>query len=547
MGKYIFVTGGVMSSLGKGIIASSIANLLLSAGYKIASIKVDPYLNSDAGTMNPYAHGEVFVTDDGYEADLDMGHYERFTGTLMSRDNNITTGQVYLSVINKEREGGYLGKCVQLVPHITDEIKRRLREVSEKKNADVSIVEIGGTVGDLEGLPFLEAIRQMKLDEPGNTMYIHIAYVPFLKHTNELKTKPLQHSVQELRRIGIQPDMIVCRSESDVGEDIKRKVSLFTSVPYNMVVSDPDAESVYEVPLKLDEQSIVDKISEVLHLDGRKPNTVRWKGFVDSMLKARKELDIYMIGKYTDDRDSYMSITEAIRHSATAVGARASLHWVESTHLEDGSVSIDSILDDNAGYVILPGFGKRGTEGKIAALRALRERGVPVLGICFGMQLMAIEIARNVAGMEGANSTELNPDTKYPVVDMLEEQKKVKKMGGTMRLGAQRATLVEGTATYNLYQSKEVYERHRHRYEINTEYVGALGDAGFIVGGYSDEGFPDFMELKGSRFYIGTQGHPEFKSRPLDPAPLFHSFMKAVSERNAVSEEGVRTVGSETR
>ncbi len=540
MVKYIFVTGGVMSSLGKGIVSSSTANLMLSAGYRVASVKIDPYINVDAGTMNPYAHGEVFVTDDGYEADLDMGHYERFTGMLTSRDNNITTGQVYQSVISNERRGTYLGKCVQLVPHITDEIKRRLREVSAKNEADITIVEVGGTVGDLESQPFLEAIRQMRLDEPaGSVMYMHVAHVPFLKHTNELKTKPLQHSVQELRRIGIQPDMILCRSEGDIGDDIRQKVALFTSVPYEMIVSDPDASSIYEVPLILESQGMTNKVLEVLHLEKREADTAKWKGFVDNMKSAKKVLEVYMIGKYTDDRDSYMSITEAIHHSAAAVGATASIHWVESTHIEDGMISVDSILDDNAGYVILPGFGKRGTEGKIAALRELRARNVPVLGICFGLQLMAIEIARNVVGIEGAGSSELDPGTKHPIIDMLEEQKKVRNMGGTMRLGSKRAELVEGTMTYGIYGKKEVFERHRHRYEINPEYVDALSKAGFVVSGYSDEGFPDFMELKGNAFYVGTQGHPEFKSRPLSPAPLFRAFMEAVAKRNMIVADSI--------
>lgn len=529
-----------MSSLGKGIVSSSTANLMISAGYKVVSIKIDPYINVDAGTMNPYAHGEVFVTEDGYEADLDMGHYERFTNMLTSRDNNITTGQVYQSVIRMEREGAYLGKCVQLVPHITDEIKRRLRDVSQKSGADITIVEVGGTVGDMESQPFLEAIRQMKLDEPaGSIMYIHLAHIPFLKHTNELKTKPLQHSVQELRRIGIQPDMIICRSENGISDDIRRKVSLFTSVPYDMVISDPDASTIYEVPLVLENQGMVGKISKMLQLGIKEANTKQWKGFVDMINNARADLNIYMIGKYTDDRDSYMSITEAVHHSAAAVGARAIIHWVESTNLEDGSISVNSILDDNAGYVILPGFGKRGTEGKIAALKELRMRNVPVLGICFGMQLMAIEIARNVVGIEGAGSTELDPNTRHPVVDMLEEQKKVKMMGGTMRLGSRRATLVDNTLAHKIYGSNVVYERHRHRYEINPEYVEALGKAGFIVSGYSDEGFPDFMELKNNLFYIGTQGHPEFKSRPLSPAPLFRAFMEAVAERNMLKKEDI--------
>ncbi len=529
MTKVVFITGGVMSSLGKGVATASISNLLSRSGYTVSPIKIDPYINIDAGTMNPYAHGEVFVTDDGGETDLDIGHYERFLGKNLSRHNNITTGQIYLSVIQKERKGEYLGDTVQIIPHITNEIKRRILDVAKEQNADIAVVEIGGTVGDIESLPFLEAARQLRLDLGFlNVVYIHVALVPLNRSTGELKTKPLQHSVQELRRIGIQPDIIIGRSEVELTESIKNKISLFTNVSVDMIFSDPDVQTIYEVPLLFHSQGLTRKLVERLGLRYREPDLSDWERFVHKIKSSDRSVKIYMVGKYTSVRDSYLSIVEAVKHAATEFGVRPEFRWVEATEVERGNIDVESVIDSDAGYIILPGFGKRGAEGKIKVLRYLRENRLSVLGICFGLQLMAVEIARNMVGLDRANSTEIDPNTPYPVVDMLEEQKKIKMLGGTMRLGSRRAVLKKGTLVYKIYGKEVVYERHRHRYEVNPKYIDKLESAGFIVSGYSDEGFPDFMEMKGYRFYLGTQAHPEFKSKPLEPAPLFLAFIESI-------------------
>jgi CTP synthase len=527
--KYIIVTGGVLSSLGKGIVVASIANLLSRSGYSVTAIKIDPYINIDAGTMNPYAHGEVFVTDDGAETDLDIGHYERFLGKSLSRANNITTGQIYLSVIEKERKGEYLGECVQVIPHITNEIKNRIREVARSQGADIAIVEIGGTVGDIEGLPFIEAARQLRLEEGfNNVLYIHVALVPFLRSIGEIKTKPLQHSVQELRRIGVQPDIIIARGEKPLTEEARRKISLFTSVPPDMIFSDPDVDNIYRIPLILHSQGLTRKISERLGIPYREPDLSSWEGFVRKLENSSKRVKIYMVGKYTKVRDSYISIVEAVKHASAEHMIKPEIEWVEATDIEAGRIDPERYVDEKAGYIVLPGFGRRGAEGKVAMLRLLRENKNITLGICFGLQLMAVEIARNLAGLERANSTEIDPSTPHPVVDLLESQKRVTRLGGTMRLGLTRSKLVEGTIVHNLYGSDEVYERHRHRYEVNPRYVDKLESVGFIVSGYSDEGFPDFMELRGYRFFVGTQAHPEYRSRPLSPSPLFLGFIGAI-------------------
>jgi len=528
--KYIVVTGGVLSSLGKGIVVASIANLLARSGYNVTAIKIDPYINIDAGTMNPYAHGEVFVTDDGAETDLDIGHYERFLGKSLSRANNITTGQIYLSVIEKERRGDYLGECVQVIPHVTNEIKSRVREVAKAQSADIAVIEIGGTVGDIEGLPFIEAMRQLRLEEGfSGVLYIHVALVPFLKSVGEIKTKPLQHSVQELRRIGVQPDIIIARGEKPLSEEARKKISLFTNVPIDMIFSDPDVDNIYRVPLILHSQGLTRKISERLGLSYREPDLSSWESFVDKLDRASKRVKIYMVGKYTKVRDSYISIVEAIKHASAEFMVRPEIEWVEATDIEAGRIKPEDYIEDRAGYIILPGFGRRGAEGKIKMLRLLREGNHPTLGICFGLQLMAVEIARNALGLEGANSTEIDPKTPHPVVDLLESQKRITRLGGTMRLGLTRTKLVRGTMVYSLYNSDEVYERHRHRYEVNPKYGDKLESVGFIVSGYSDEGFPDFMELKGYRFFIGTQAHPEYRSRPLSPSPLFIGLIRVLA------------------
>ncbi len=529
--KYVFVTGGVLSSVGKGITTASLGLLLKARGYSVTAVKIDPYINVDAGTMNPYAHGEVFVTEDGGETDLDIGHYERFLNINLSKKNNITTGQVYLSVIEKEREGKYLGQTVQVIPHITDEIKSRIREVGRETGADVVLVEIGGTVGDIEGLPFLEAIRQMRIEEGyENTVFVHVALVPVLRATGEQKTKPLQHSVQELRRIGIQPDIIIARSERPLEPEAKRKIALYSNIPLEAVFSNHDVETIYEVPLILEEQGLGSYVARRLGLEDRKPDLDSWREFVRRLKEASKPVNIAMVGKYTKLRDSYLSIIEALRHAAAALNLKPMLNWYESTLVEEGKVSSQQIVEENDAIVILPGFGRRGAEGKIMVAREAREAGKPTLGICFGMQLMVVEIVRNVAGLSGANSRELDPNTPHPVVDLLPGQRGVKKLGGTMRLGAHPIRVLPGTLVHRLYGRDIVYERHRHRYEVNPRYVDKLVSAGLEVSGYSlDTGSVEFVELRGHRFYVGSQPHPEFKSRPMYPSPLFLGLLRAAS------------------
>ncbi|MGC8568040.1 MAG: CTP synthase [Candidatus Micrarchaeia archaeon] len=529
MAKYIFVTGGVLSSLGKGVLVSSISNLLLRSGYSIVPIKIDPYINLDAGTMNPYAHGEVFVTNDGGEADLDLGHYERFTSLKTSRLNNITAGQIYSAVLSKERRGDYLGECVQVIPHVTNEIKERIRELPKNTNADIVIVEIGGTVGDIESLPFFEAIRQMKVEEgQENVVYIHMALVPYLKQPGELKTKPLQHSVQELRRIGIQPDILISRAEHPLSPDLKKKISMFTDVPVPNIFDDCDADTIYDIPLILEKQQFTKALLSKLKLQFKTPDLDDWQDFINKFKNSSINKKVYLIGKYTSNKDSYISIVEAIKHSSAYLNIKPEFVWIESTDIESKKINPKDLLDNNSGYIILPGFGKRGSEGKIEAIKELRENNMPTLGICFGLQLMVVEAARNLLGLKDANSTELDSATPYPVIDLLESQKLVSMKGGTMRLGLKRINIKGDTLAYKIYKSNEAYERHRHRYEVNPSYVPKLEDVGFIVSGTSDEGFPDLMELEGHKFYVGTQAHPEFKSTPLLPSPIYLSFMKSL-------------------
>lgn len=530
MTKYIFITGGVLSSVGKGITTASIGLLLKARGYNVTAIKIDPYINVDAGTMNPFMHGEVFVTEDGGETDLDLGHYERFLNTNLSKKNNITTGQIYLAVIEKERRGEYLGQTVQVIPHITNEIKSRIREVARESGADIVLVEIGGTVGDIEGLPFLEAIRQMRLEEGfDNTLFVHVALVPILSTTGEQKTKPVQHSVQELRRIGIQPDIIVARCPKPLEEEARNKIALYANLPPEAVFSNYDVETIYEVPLILEKQGLASYILHRLRLEDRKPDLDAWIDFVNRIKTASKPVRIAMVGKYTKLKDSYLSIIEAIRHAAAELRLKPIFNWYEATLIERGKLDPTKIVEENDAIIILPGFGSRGAEGKIAAIRVARENNMPLLGICFGMQLAVIEFARHVLGLEDANSTEIDPSTPHPVIDLLESQRYITMLGGTMRLGAYPIKLEKGTLVYSLYKKEIVYERHRHRYEVNPRYIDKLEAAGMKVSGYSLDGRVEFVELKNVKFFIGSQPHPEYKSRPMNPAPLFLGLLKAAS------------------
>ena len=528
MAKYVFVTGGVLSGLGKGITTASIGLLLKSMGYSVTSIKIDPYVNVDAGTMNPYMHGEVFVTEDGGETDLDLGHYERFLDVNLSKDNNITTGKIYLEVITKERRGDYLGQTVQIIPHVTDEIKSKIRDIARRSSADVVLVEIGGTVGDIEGLPFLEAARQMRLEEGSRgVIFVHVVLIPRLSTTGEFKTKPAQHSFQELRRIGIQPDLIAARSEKPIDGGVRSKLALFGNVGVEEVVNSYDVDPVYEVPLILKNQGMDRLLASKLGLEYGEPDLGPWVELVERYKGLSRTVRIAMVGKYTALKDSYLSIIEALKHSGIHVGVKPQLVWVEATDVEAKRVDPREVVEGVDGAVILPGFGSRGVEGKIKVIKVVRELGKPTLGICFGLQLMVVEFARNVLGLERANTTEVDPNTPHPVVDLLEMQRGVVVKGGTMRLGALPAKVIRGTLAYRIYQAEVVYERHRHRYHINPRYVDALESAGFRVSAVSSDGFPEMMELQGHRFYFGTQAHPEYRSRPLRPSPVFVEFLRA--------------------
>ncbi len=531
--KLIFVTGGVLSGLGKGVVTASLGLLLKASGLSVTAIKIDPYVNVDAGTMNPYMHGEVFVTEDGGETDLDLGHYERFLNINLSKKNNITTGKVYSTVIRKERKGEYLGQTVQIIPHVTDEIKKEILDVAREQETDVAIVEIGGTVGDIEGLPFLEAARQLRLElGETNTLFAHVVLVPKLTTTGELKTKPAQHSIQELRRIGIQPDILIARSPTHLSAEARKKLSLFGNVPERAIFSDPDVETVYEVPLVLHRQRILDVISDKLRIKLNKPDLTAWKEFVERVKTASEPVRIGMIGKYTKLRDSYLSIIEALKHASAKLNLKPILKWFEATDIERGRIDPKEIPEDIDCAVVLPGFGKRGLMGKIKAVKELRESGKPVLGICFGLQVMVVEFARNVLGYKDANSTEIDPNTPYPVVDLMDLQRNVEVLGGTMRLGARLIKLVPGTLAHKIYGGTEIiFERHRHRYQVNPDYIDEFQDHGFIVSGTSDDCMAEIMELKDSKFYLGTQAHPEFKSRPLSPSPVFEGLLIAASRK----------------
>ncbi|WP_371365610.1 CTP synthase [Sporomusa rhizae] len=529
MTKYIFVTGGVVSSLGKGITAASLGRLLKSRGLKVTIQKFDPYINFDPGTMSPYQHGEVFVTEDGGETDLDLGHYERFIDINLSKSSNVTAGKIYWSVINKERKGDYLGSTVQVIPHITNEIKDRIYRVGKEDNADVVITEIGGTVGDIEILPFLEAIRQVKKEVGrGGSLYIHVTLVPYISAAGELKTKPTQHSVKELRSIGIHPDIIVCRTEHEISPEMREKLALFCDIDGDAVIQNKNASSIYQVPLMLQNEGLDRIAMEKLNIQDGGADMVEWKNMVDKIDNLEHSVRIAIVGKYVALQDAYMSVSEALRHGGIGNDTAIEIKWVQAEDIEDDAVNMDEYLGDVDGILVPGGFGDRGVEGKLKAIRYARENKVPFFGLCLGMQSAVIEFARNVCGLTEAHSTEFNPDTPHPVIDLMPEQVDVEEKGGTMRLGVYPCKVTEGTLTYKAYNDEIIYERHRHRFEFNNAYREQLAAAGLVIGGTLPNGrLVEIVELKDHPWFVGTQFHPEFKSRPTNPHPLFRDFVKA--------------------
>ncbi len=526
--KFIFVTGGVVSSLGKGIAAASTALLLENRGLKVTLQKLDPYINVDPGTMNPFQHGEVYVTEDGAETDLDLGHYERFTSIKTNQLNNFTTGKIYNTVIQKERRGDYLGRTVQVIPHITDEIKASILKVTN--GVDLVIVEVGGTVGDIESLPFLEAIRQLKADVgKENVLYIHLTLIPYIDVAGELKTKPTQHSVQKLREIGIQPDILICRTAKPLSQEIKAKIALFCNLPADCVFQALDTDNIYEVPLHLHEQNVDEKIAELLNIWTRTPDLKEWRHLVHKMREAKEEIRIAVVGKYVHLVDSYKSLNEALKHGGIANGVRVKLELIDSEKLESED-SLDLLKKAHA--ILVPGgFGERGIEGKIRAIQFARENKIPFFGICLGMQLAVIEAARHLCGLKGANSTEFDTKTAHPVIDLMEEQKAILNKGATMRLGSYPCQLVKNTKTFEAYGEKEIAERHRHRYEFNSQYTDRLTKVGLIVSGICPaNNLVETMELKNHPWFVGCQFHPEYRSKPMWPHPLFGHFIKAAVE-----------------
>jgi CTP synthase len=536
--KFIFVTGGVASGLGKGITTASLGRLFRSRGLRVALQKLDPYVNVDPGTMNPFEHGEVFVLDDGAETDLDLGHYERFTGENLHRGSNVTTGAVYSAVIQKERRGDYLGKTVQVIPHITDEIKERIRNHAAAENADVVIVEVGGTVGDIESLPFLEAIRQLR-NEVGRDRcaFVHVSLMPFIGPSGELKTKPTQHSVKELRSIGLQPDAIVCRSDRVIGRHLKEKVSLLCDVPISGVVSAPDSDSIYRVPLVLHDEGLDRELAQHLRIDAE-PDLSEWRDLVNRIDAASEPVRIAIVGKYVNLRDAYLSVIEALKHGGFHHGAHIEIEWISSDDLEGADMR--EVFDGIHGIVVPGGFGWRGVEGKLDAIRHARENGVPYLGLCLGLQCAVIEFARNVCRLDAANSSEFDPATPHPVIDLLPEQKNVTDLGGSMRLGAQPCHVTPGTKAADVYAEPVVYERHRHRYEVNPAYHEALSGKGLVFSGMSPDGrLVEIIELEDHPFFMAGQFHPELRSRPTRPHPLFRDFIGAalnLARSGAVAE-----------
>ena len=532
MTKFVFVTGGVVSSIGKGIVASSLGRLLKSREYSVSILKLDPYLNVDPGTMSPFQHGEVFVTQDGAETDLDLGHYERFTDTSMSRLNSVTTGSIYQAVINKERRGDYMGGTVQVIPHITNEIKERILRVARNTNPDVVITEIGGTVGDIESLPFLEAIRQFR-KEVGrqNVIYMHVTLVPWIPSAGEMKTKPTQHSVKELRSIGIQPDILVCRSDRPIPSSLKQKMSEFCDVPVECVIAAQDANNIYEVPLLMEREGLAQQALDLLHLEQRQPDLIGWQTLVDRLAHPTHRIEVAIVGKYVRLSDAYLSVVEALRHAAIAVGAELQLRWIDSENVE--TEGVEHHLKGVNGILVPGGFGTRGVDGKIAAVNYARKHQIPFLGLCLGMQCSVIEWARNIAELADANSAEFAPNCQYPVINLLPEQQDVVDLGGTMRLGLYPCRLAPNTLAFKLYEEEVVYERHRHRYEFNNAYRNLFLESGYTISGTSPDGrLVEIIELPSHPFFIATQFHPEFQSRPSNPHPLFKGFIEAVSRRS---------------
>ena len=534
MAKYIFITGGVLSSLGKGVTSASIATLLKHSGLNVTMLKIDPYLNVDPGTMSPFEHGEVFVTEDGGETDLDIGNYERFLNESISKNNNFTTGQIYLSVINKERKGEYLGKTVQIIPHITNEIKERIYKIGENK--DVVLVELGGTVGDIEGLPYMEAIRQIK-QEVGrkNAMFVHVTLIPFIKAAGELKTKPTQHSVQELRRIGITPHMLICRTEKNLPKSLKRKLANSCDIDYHSVIEATDAKTIYKVPLSFLDQNILEPISEQLGLGELKPDMSQWNELVKKIVEPAKNVTIAFVGKYVEHKESYKSLIEALIHSGAWLDARVNIEWIDSEDLEKDE-SLMEKLEEVDGILVAGGFGKRGVDGKLKAIEFARVNKIPYLGICLGMQMAVVEFARNVLGIKDAESQEFDPNTKEPIIYLIDEfidangQKQLRThttpLGGTMRLGGYECLIKPDTKLYEAYQSDKVIERHRHRYEVNSAYVDRLEKAGMIVSGKSKEGLVEAVELKDHPWFVAVQFHPEFTNRLQNPNKIIKKFVE---------------------
>ena len=530
--KYIFVTGGVVSSLGKGITAASLGRLLKSRGYRVTIQKFDPYINIDPGTMSPYQHGEVFVTDDGAETDLDLGHYERFIDINLSKNSNTTTGKIYQSVINKERRGDYLGGTVQVIPHITNEIKERVFRVGQQDNADFVITEIGGTVGDIESLPFLEAIRQVKKDVGKNdVLYIHVTLVPYISAAGELKTKPTQHSVKELRSIGISPDIIVCRSEKPISKEMREKMAMFCDVDHDAVIQNLTARSIYEVPMLMEEQGLDTIVLRKLEMEDKPKDMQGWHDMVARILKKYdKKVTIAVVGKYVALQDAYISITESLRHAAVANEAELDIHWVNAEEIEADDTDMAKVMAGVDGILVPGGFGNRGIEGKIKAIQYAREHKIPFFGICLGMQCAVIEFARHVCGMADANSSEFNPNSTHPVIDLMPEQLDVEDLGGTMRLGLCPCKVYPDTLTSKAYNAELIYERHRHRYEFNNAFREEIVGKGLVLGGTLPNGrLVEIVELPESEhpWFLGAQFHPEFKSRPTNPHPLFREFVGA--------------------
>ncbi len=541
--KHIFVTGGVVSSLGKGLTSAAIGRLLESCGLTVNIQKLDPYINVDPGTMNPFEHGEVFVTEDGSETDLDLGHYERFTDCRISRDSNYTTGTIYNSVIEKERKGEYLGQTVQVIPHITDEIKEAIHAL-DGEDVDVVINEIGGTVGDIEGLPFLEAIRQLGMDDrPERCMYIHLTLLPYLKPSSEIKTKPTQHSVGKLREIGIQPDMVICRTEREIDESIRKKISLFCNVEERAVIEELDVEdTIYEVPLMLEKQDVIDIIQERLNIEAEEPDMRDWRDMVESIKYPQTEVSVAVVGKYLDIEDAYKSIFEAFTHGGIEDRIRVNVRKVKAKEIKKDGV--EEHLSTVDGVLVPGGFGTRGTKGKLEAVRYARENGIPFLGLCLGMQMAVIEFARNVCGLEEAHSTEFDEETPHPVIDLMEEQKKISKMGGTMRLGSYECHLTDNSIARSEYGREVIHERHRHRYEFNNEYQPILAEHGMdFCGVHPESELVEVVEVSDHPWFVAVQFHPEFQSKPMEPHPLFTGFIRASEEyaratRTLANQEG---------